>query len=111
MAGNLYARLFPERPILCAKEERVGKKAKSAKKQTANISAGKSVESKPSAAVDSDGLTYSFGCSLRRALEAAAQTPFEGLGPARSLLRQFGRGRHPASMFSRRAVLAGRFSA
>ena len=66
-------------------------KRQRAKKQTADVSAGKPAESKPQATIDSDGFIYSFDGSPLRALKASAKTPFGRMGPARSLLRQLGR--------------------
>lgn len=66
-------------------------KRQRAKKQTADVSAGKPAESKPQATIDSDGFIYSFDSSPLRALKASAKTPFGRMGSARSLLRQLGR--------------------
>ena len=89
-AGNLHARLFPERLVRCRNESVSGKRQR-AKKQTADVSAGKPAESKPQATIDSDGFIYSFDGSPLRALKASAKTPFGRMGSARSLLRQLGR--------------------
>lgn len=66
-------------------------KRQRAKKQTADVSAGKPAESKTQATIDSDGFIYSFDSSPLRALKASAKTPFGRMGSARSLLRQLGR--------------------